>query len=117
MTDASKLMAKTVYNAMDAKQASNIEIIDISAVSSIADYFIICSGNNGPQLEAIVDNIEFEMLKAGFKGKRTEGQKTSGWILFDYGEVIAHVFSTEDRAFYNLERIWKDGKNVKINEL
>ncbi len=117
MNDTSRLMAKTIYNAMDAKQASNIEIIDISGVSAIADYFVICSGNNGPQLEAIVDNIDFEMYKAGFKGKKTEGQKTSGWLLFDYGDVIAHVFSSEDRAFYNLERIWKDGKSVNISEL
>ena len=117
MTDSSKMMAKTIYNAMDSKQALNIEIIDISEVSTVSDYFIICSGNNGPQLEAIIDNIEFEMNKAGFKGGRPEGQKTGGWFLIDYGEAIAHVFSVEDRSFYNLERIWKDAKNVNISEL
>ena len=112
MSKASE-MAKIIYNAMDAKQASDIEIIDISGVSVIADYFIVTNGNNQPQVDAIVDNIEFEMYKAGYQTKRIEGNKqTSGWILMDYGEVIVHVFNKDDRAFYSLERIWKDGKTV-----
>ncbi len=116
--EKSKEMAKIVYHAMDAKQANDIEIIDISAVSVIADYFIVTNGNNQPQVDAIVDNIEYEMLKAGFSTKRVEGSKqTSGWILMDYGEVIVHVFNKDDRAFYNLERIWKDGKTVNVDEL
>jgi len=111
-------MAKTVYKAMDAKLAEDIEIIDISKVSVLADYFLIANGTNQPQVDAIVDNIEFEMLKAGYNVKRIEGSKqSSGWILMDYGDVVVHVFNKDDRLFYDLERIWKDGKTVKIEEL
>ena len=118
MMNRSAEMVKIVYNAMDAKKAMDIERIDISEISVIADYFIVTNGNNQPQVDAIVDNIEYEMMKNGFTPKRIEGSKqSSGWILMDYGDIIVHVFNRDDRSFYNLERIWKDGKNVKIEEL
>jgi ribosome-associated protein len=111
-------MAKIIYRAADAKQGCDIKIIDISGLSVIADYFIVTNGNNQPQVDAIVDNIEYEMLKAGYETRRIEGDKqTSGWILLDYGEVIVHVFNRDDRSFYDIERIWKDGKDLKPEEL
>jgi len=115
MSDSSKEMVKIISKAMDAKQAVDIEVIDISEISSIADYFVICSGNNQPQVDAIIDSVEYEMYKAGFNGARTEGAKNaSDWILMDFGDVVVHVFSKDARSFYNLERIWKDGKKVEI---
>ena len=116
--DNTKDKVKIIYNAMDAKKAEDIEIIDISGISGVTDYFVITNGFNMPQVDAIVDNIEYEMMKAGYGTRRIEGSKqASGWILMDYGDVVVHVFNRDDRAFYDLERIWKDGRSVKITEL
>ena len=83
----------------------------------IADYFVIASGSNTNQIQAMVDNVEEEMFKAGFDDPKVEGYNTASWILLDYKDVIVHVFSEDDRAFYNIERIWRDGKEVDINSL
>ncbi len=115
--DNSNDIVKIAYHAMDVKQAENIKIIKISDISIIADYFIIANGNNAPQVEAIVDNVQFELAKAGYETKRVEGTKSCGWILMDYGDVVVHVFSKEDRLFYNLERIWTDGIRIDYSEL
>ena len=110
-------MARIVYKAMDDKKAEDIKLLDISEVTPVADYFIICSGANPSQIDAIIDNITAEMGKAGYSARRTEGGRNSGWILIDYTDVVVHVFSRDDRLFYDLERIWRDGKNVDIQEL
>ncbi len=110
-------MARIVYKAMDDKKAEDIKLLDISEVTPVADYFIICSGANPSQIDAIIDNITEEMGKAGYSARRTEGGRNSGWILIDYTDVVVHVFSRDDRLFYDLERIWRDGKNVDIQEL
>lgn len=113
----SEEMVKLIYKAMDDKKAEDIKIIDIADVSTIADYFIICSGANSSQMEAIIDNITDTLGRAGYETKRTEGGRTSSWILMDYGDVVVHIFSKEDRLFYDLERIWRDGKDVDISEM
>ena len=99
------------------KRAEDIRVIDISNVSVIADYFVIASGSNTNQIQAMVDNVEEEMFKAGFDNPKVEGYNTASWILLDYNDVIVHVFSEDDRAFYNIERIWRDGKEIDINSL
>ena len=99
-----------VRHAMEDKKAENVKVIYIGEISVVADYFVICSASNTSQLEAIVDNIGEEMAKNGIFSKKQEGNRNSGWILLDYGDVVAHVFLKEDRDFYNLERIWSDGK-------
>ena len=96
--------------AMEDKKAENIKVIYIGEISVVADYFVICSASNTSQLEAIVDNITEEMAKESVFSKKQEGNRNSGWILVDYGDVVIHVFLREDREFYNLERIWSDGK-------
>ena len=83
----------------------------------IADYLIIANGNNGPQISALVDNVELKMNQNGIENKRIEGNKNSSWILMDYGDIIVHVFSPEDRLFYDLERIWRDGKTIEREAL
>ncbi|HBV46979.1 MAG TPA: ribosome silencing factor [Eubacterium sp.] len=113
----SKEMLKVIIDALQDKKAEDIRVIDISNVSVIADYFVIASGSNTNQIQAMVDNVEEEMFKAGFDNPKAEGYNTASWILLDYNDVIVHVFSEDDRAFYNIERIWRDGKEIDINSL
>ena len=110
-------MVKLAKTALEDKKAGDIKVIDISGVSVLADYFIIADGSNVNQVQAMVDNVEEEMFKAGFDDPKVEGYNTASWILLDYKDVIVHVFSEDDRAFYNIERIWRDGKEVDINSL
>lgn len=110
-------MAKIAYNALDEKKGEDIKIIDISGISVMADYFIIANGNSITQVQALVDNVEEKMHQAGFPMKRKEGNRSSTWVLLDFGDVVVHVFDSEDRLFYDLERIWSDGKTVEITAL
>ena len=112
-----KEMVKLVYKALDEKKAEDIRIIEIGDVSSIADYFVIANGTNPNQVGALVDSVEQELAKAGVRPKRIEGLGNSSWVLMDYSDIIIHVFSKEDRAFYDLERIWRDGKSLGVEEL
>ncbi len=113
----SKELVKLAYKAMEDKKAEDIKILDIADVSTIADYFMICNGSNSSQLEAIIDNVTEVLGRAGHDYKRIEGGKNSGWILMDYGDVVIHVFSKDDRLFYDLERIWRDGRSIGIEEI
>lgn len=84
----------------------------------IADYFVIASAANSNQTQALVDNVEEKLYKAGYECRQKEGNTNSTWILMDYGDLIVHVFSREDRLFYDLERIWRDGKVIEsVDEL
>lgn len=114
---SSKDILKTAYEAISDKKGENTRIIDISKVSVIADYFIVTNGSNVNQVQAIADSVEEKLLEVGVKLKQVEGNNNSGWILMDFGDVIVHVFSKEERFFYDLERIWSDGTNVEIEDL
>ena len=105
---------KAVYNALDDKKGIDIKVLDISEISVMADYFIIASGSNKSQVQALADNVEEEMLKLNIYSRQVEGYPSGNWILMDYGDFIVHVFNQDDRLFYDLERIWKDGKLVEI---
>lgn len=117
MSITSKEMAKIAYHALADKKASDIQVIDISGISVLADYFVIADGSNQNQIEAMRDAVEEELYKAGVHVKQVEGNHNSSWILMDFGEIIVHVFSKEDRLFYDLERIWGDGKFMDVSEL
>lgn len=106
----SKELVKIAVGALEDKKGEDIKIIDIENVSVIADYFVICSASNSSQTQALVDNVEEMLFKAGYECRQKEGNSSSTWVLLDYGDVIVHVFSKEDRLFYDLERIWRDGK-------
>ncbi len=110
-----KMMAQIACKAIDDKKALDIKIIDIHNISVIADYFVIASGTNSNQVQAIVDNVEEQLGRAGFEAKQIEGNRNSSWILMDYGDVIVHVFDEENRLFYDLERIWRDGKVLEMD--
>lgn len=113
----SKEMAKIAYNALSDKKGEDIKIIDITGISVLADYFLIANGNSDSQVNALVDNVEEELHKAGYPLRQREGQASGSWVLLDFGDIIVHVFDKENRLFYDLERIWKDGKDVTIDEL
>ncbi len=112
-----KEMAKLAIHALDDKKAENVKVIDISDISTIADYFIIASGKNRSQIQAMCDNVDEILGRAGATMKQTEGYKSANWILMDYGDIIVHIFDTENRLFYDLERIWRDGKEMDASEL
>ena len=115
--EQSKKMAKLAYEALDEKKGEDIKIIDISNISVLADYFIIANGSNESQVRALVDNVEDTLAKEGFDIKQTEGHGLGNWVLMDFGSIIVHVFDKENRLFYDLERIWRDGTYIEAEEL
>ena len=110
-------LVKKVVNSLEDKKAEDITVIDIHGISSIADYFVIANGSNANQLAAMQDAVDEAMYKSGLTARQVEGNQNSTWILVDYNDIIVHLFSKEDRLFYDLERIWKDGKVVELEEL
>ena len=112
----SKEIVKLAYDALEDKKGSNIKIIGLEGVSVIADYFVIANGENRNQVQALADFAEEKLGRAGINPTHVEGYQSAGWILLDYGDVIIHVFSKEDRAFYDLERIWRDGTIISPDE-
>lgn len=113
----SKEMADIAVKAIEDKKGIDPKIIDISSISTIADYFIIASGSNHSQVQAIADGVDEALTKAGANAKSREGYNTAHWILLDYGDIVIHIFDEENRLFYDLERIWRDGKTVTREDL
>ncbi len=109
-------MAKLAISALQEKKGEDVRVIDIRQVSVVADYFLIASGSNVNQVQAMTDNVEEVLGKAGYPCRQIEGYQSANWILMDYGDIIVHVFCKEDRLFYDLERIWRDGKIVDAEE-
>lgn len=105
-------MARLACQALEAKKAMDIKVIDIHEVSVLADYFIISTAKNLNQVQAMVDHVEEILGRAGYEVKHVEGSRGSSWILMDFGDVILHIFDEENRLFYDLERIWRDGVQV-----
>ena len=110
-------IVKQVVDALEDKKAEAVTVIDIREVSSIADYFIIANGSNPNQLNAMQDAVDEAFYKNGIQAKQTEGTMNSTWILMDYNDVIVHLFSKEDRQFYDLERLWKDGTILDLSTI
>ena len=114
----SKEMVKLAVQALQDKKGEDVKIIDIREISVLADYFVIASGSNGNQVQAMADNVEEMLGKAGYVSAQIEGYDSANWILMDYKDIIVHIFCREDRLFYDLERIWRDGKTfVDVNEI
>lgn len=110
-------LARIAIAALEEKKASDIRVIDISEVSVLADYFIIANGTNRAQIQALSDEVSEKMEKAGASLKQVEGYDNASWILLDFGDVIVHIFGQEDRLLYDLERIWRDGRQVEPDQL
>ncbi len=113
-----KKLAKAACDALADKKGEDIKVIDISSVSVLADYFIIAGGTNRSQVQAMADNVE-ELLGKEFQvsPRQIEGYQSANWILMDYGDIVIHIFDKENRLFYDLERIWRDGKDIQIEDL
>ncbi|MDD6666576.1 MAG: ribosome silencing factor [Lachnospiraceae bacterium] len=107
-------LVKKIRDALEDKKAEDIRVLDIREITTIGDYFVIASGNNANQLQAMEDAVDEVMYKNGHHQKSVEGNRASSWILMDYGNIIVHIFSKEDRLFYDLDRIWKDGKEIEF---
>ena len=100
--------------AADAKQALDIQVLDLREVTTFADFFVICTGTNTRQVQTISEEIDVELRKTGYNAASLEGFKNGEWILSDYGDMVVHVFSPTARAFYELERLWRHAKSVEI---
>lgn len=100
--------------AISSKKGLNIKLIEIGDISSLADYMVIATGTSSTHVKAIADEVEYQLDEAGISVSHIEGYRSNSWILLDYVDVIVHIFSDEAREFYDLERLWQDGKEIDI---
>ena len=100
--------------AASEKKAIDLVVIDLREIASFTDYFVIASGANERQVQAISDEVYETLKKSGSAAARVEGYKTAEWILLDYGDFVVHVFEQKARAFYDLERLWRESKRVSL---
>ena len=114
MDFTTKEIAHKIAAAACDKKAKDILLLNMENVSPVTDYFIIASGNNDNQVRAMVDNVDEEMHKIGKNPTHIEGYRSGDWVLMDYEDIIVHVFNKDNRLFYDLERIWRDGKVVEL---
>ena len=113
----SRRLAAIAVKALEDKLATDISVIEIDKISPLGDYFVIATGRNYNQTDAMVDAVEEAGTKAGFEPDHVEGHKNGNWTLLDYKGVVIHIFDEEARSFYDLDRIWKDGTPVDIEEV
>ncbi|SHF47260.1 ribosome silencing factor [Desulforamulus putei] len=115
MTLSAREIVDIAHKAADDKKATDITVLDISHISIICDYFLICTGRSSTQVQAVAEHIEEKLEEAGVKPLRIEGFREGSWILLDYGDVVIHVFQEMERNFYNLERLWGDAQVVEMS--
>jgi len=113
MTDALKIAAK----AADDKKAHDLVALDISGIASFASYFLLCTGDSSRQMQAIADEIELKLKAFGIRPSHVEGYRNAEWILIDYLDLVVHIFSKDARVYYDLERLWRDGKKLDVSAL
>ncbi|MET1014107.1 MAG: ribosome silencing factor [Paenisporosarcina sp.] len=107
-------LLEIAYKAADDKRAEDIVVLNMKGVSLLADYFVICHANSDRQVQAIAKEMADQASKAGYDVKRLEGFDSARWVLVDMGDVVAHVFHKDERAFYNLERLWGDAPIIEV---
>ena len=112
-----KEMALLLAKAMDSKKGKDIRVLETDGVTTLADYFVLCSGSSAPQLKALADAGEKAMKENGILPHHVEGHRGGTWILQDYGDVVVHVFDKEARAFYDLDRLWADAKTIDLSDV
>lgn len=115
MTDLNEMLS-VILKAADDKKSFDINLLEVNKLTSLADYFVICSGNSDVQVKAICDEIEGQMDKLGYHVKNKEGHRQGRWTILDYKDIIVHVFHKEDREFYNLDKLWIDGEKIDIDK-
>ena len=105
-----KEMALVAAKALDSKKGREIKVMEVTEITSLADYFVICTGGSNTQINALCDIVEEKLdTEAGEKPHHREGHRGGSWVLLDYGCIVVHVFDNEAREFYSLERLWSDG--------
>ena len=114
---SAKEVAYEVTKALDGKKGMDIQLLKIDKVSSLADYFLICTGTSNTHVKTLCDYAEYTMDTLGEKLLGREGHRGNSWELLDYGSVVVHVFTEEAREFYALERLWADGEQVDISSI
>lgn len=111
----SKEKCLLICRLLSDKKAGDIVYIDVAEKTSLCDYFIVCSGRSSTQVKSLAENLEEKLEKEyGEMPRRREGVREGRWAVVDYADVIVHIFSDEERDFYNLERLWEDGKNIVL---
>ena len=114
---SAKEVAYAVTKALDDKKGMDIKLLRITEVSSLADYFLICTGTSNTHVKTLCDHAEYTLEQLGEKLLSREGHRGNTWELLDYGSIVVHVFTEEAREFYSLERLWADAENVDISNL
>ena len=111
-----KELALMAAKALSDKKGKEIQVLEIADLTTLADYFVIATGSSNTQINALIDNVEKVLTEeAGEEPLHREGYRGGTWVLLDYGCIAVHVFSAEAREFYDLERLWRDGKNVDLS--
>ena len=110
-------IAFAVTKALDEKKGMNIKLLKIDKVSSLADYFLICTGTSNTHVRTLCDYAEYTLEELGEPMLGREGHRGNSWELLDYGTIVVHVFTEEAREFYSLERLWADAETVDISEI
>ena len=118
-TDAEENQSQTpswvvAVRAAESKKATDIRVLDLTAITSFADYFVICTGANTRNVQAIADEVGLQLKKHGELPSSVEGYNQAEWILADYGDFLVHVFSPKSREYYDLERLWRNAKAIDI---
>lgn len=108
---------KKAAQILDGRKAEDVKAIDIAGVSILADYFLLASGGSSTQVRSLAEELEFRLSEVGAEPQRVEGMQTASWVVLDYGSVVIHVFHRDTRTFYNLERLWADGRVIELAEL
>ena len=112
-----KEIAVAVTKALDEKKGMDIKLLKIDRVSSLADYFLICTGTSNTHVKTLCDYAEYTLEQLGETMLGREGHRGNPWELLDYGTIVIHVFTTEAREFYALERLWADAENIDLSDI
>jgi ribosome-associated protein len=116
MSDTIKTLEEMIVAAAEDKKATDVVVLNVDGVSSVADFYVVCSAKSTIQVQAIADNIEDELKKQGIDLLHKEGHRQGRWILLDFGTGIAHIFVEEEREYYNLERLWGKARAMDTEE-
>lgn len=112
-----KEMSLLLVRALDSKKGQDILLLETDGLTTLSDYFVLCTGTSAPQLKALADAAEKSMKDNGILPHHVEGHRGGTWILQDYGDVVLHLFSPEAREFYDLDRMWQDAKKVDVSDV
>ena len=113
----SRELAEIAVKALDSKKGKEIRLIRIDKITTLAEYFVICTGTSNTQINALCDAVEKELTETGEEPLHREGYRGGTWVLLDYGCVVVHIFNDEARKFYSLEHLWADGEEVDLSAI